>query len=107
MSIRYIRHHFLDGVYMREAAFEPGSRIRTHRHKTEHMSILAKGTVDVTSGGVTTRRDAPAFILIPAGEAHEVRAVTDVLWFCTHITDESGDEAHMDEVLIEGAAHAV
>lgn len=107
MTERYVHHHFHDGVYLREAALPAGAHIRMHRHKTDHMSLLVKGNVEVTHAGLTTRREAPAFIMIPAGEQHEVRALSDVLWYCTHITDES-DEARIDEVLIDhGEPHAV
>jgi hypothetical protein len=52
-----------------------------------HLSVLASGRVLVSVDGVETEHAAPAFLTIAAGKAHEVTALTDVVWGCLHATD--------------------
>ena len=99
-----IKHHFLPGLYLREARLLAGARIQMHRHKYDHMSVLASGSVEIQIAGLTKRLDAPAFIMVRAGESHVVKALTDVLWYCEHVTDET-DAAKIDQVLIEKGDH--
>ncbi len=101
-----IKHHFLSGLYLREAAIPAGQTIRMHRHKSDHMSVLVKGSVEAVVNGKRRELEAPAFLLVRKGEHHTVRAVTDVVWYCTHVTDET-DCAAIDGVLIEADGHAV
>ncbi len=101
-----IKHHFLPGLYLREAAIPAGQAIRMHKHKSDHMSVLVKGAVEAVVNGEQHRLEAPAFFLVKAGEHHTVRALTDVLWYCTHVTDETDVES-IDAALIETGSHAV
>jgi len=45
--------------------------------------------------------EAPACVEIKAGENHGVKAITNVVWYCVHATDEK-DPSKVDEVLIKG-----
>ena len=94
-----ISHHFSDGLYAKEAAFEAGTAILKHTHSFSHLSILAKGKVAVLRGTEIDIVDAPACIEIKAGMTHGVKAITDCVWFCIHATDEK-DSSKVDEILI-------
>ena len=96
-----ISHHFSDGLYAKEAAFEAGTAILKHTHNFSHLSILAKGRVAVMKGDVIEIIDAPACIEIKANVIHGIKAMSDCVWFCIHATDET-DPAKVDEVLIRG-----
>ncbi|MNY66218.1 hypothetical protein D3C86_2036040 [compost metagenome] len=81
-----------------------GTVVGKHTHDYDHMSVLAKGSVVVKTtppGGDWYKRvyNAPAYILIPAGVEHEIYAGTDVVWYCTHVTDET-DPTKIDDALI-------
>ena len=72
-----------------------------HTHTFNHLSILAHGKVAVLRGTEIDIVSAPACIEIKAGENHGVKAITNVVWFCIHATDEK-DASKVDEVLING-----
>ena len=94
-------HHFSTGVYAKQMHLPAGHFAVSHAHAYDHMSILAKGWAMVQVDGVKTEYKAPACINIEAGKNHEVAALTDIVWFCVHATDET-DPDKIDEVLIGG-----
>jgi quercetin dioxygenase-like cupin family protein len=96
-----ITHHFTDGLYAKEMAFNAGEAILKHTHNYSHFSILAKGKVAVLRGDEIDIVDAPACIEIKSGLTHGVKAITDCVWYCIHATDET-DPSKVDEVLIKG-----
>jgi quercetin dioxygenase-like cupin family protein len=99
-----VTHHFSDGLYAKEMNFPAGSAIVKHLHDYSHLSILAKGQVELLlEDGDTRRFTAPACIEIKANVCHGVTALTDCTWFCIHATDEK-DPHKVDSVLIKGAA---
>ena len=99
-----IAHHFAAGVYAKETRIPAGVSLTQHVHPHSHLSILAWGSVLVYADGVERSYTAPACIEIAAGVAHEVRALTDVLWFCVHATNETDPEA-VDKTILLGGAH--
>ena len=94
-----ITHHFGGGVYAKETAIPPGMLLTQHRHKHDHLSILAKGTAVVRVEGVERLIHGPSAVLIEAGKVHSVEALTDVVWYCIHSTKETDAES-IDESLI-------
>lgn len=96
-----IVHHFGGGVYAKETHIPADFMLTQHTHQFDHLSILASGSVLVTVGGVSKRVDAPACLTIAAGKAHSVSALTKVVWYCIHATEEA-DPERVDHVLIEG-----
>lgn len=96
-----IVHHFSDGIYARQMALPAGHFATTHAHEYDHLSILASGYAKVEVDGVFTEYRAPACINIAAGKHHQVIALTDIVWFCIHATEET-DPDKLDEVLIGG-----
>lgn len=94
-----ISHHFAAGVYAKEMRVAAGLVVLSHKHLHDHLSILASGTVTVTTEAGDTVHEAPAVITIKAGEHHSIFAHSDAVWFCVHATDET-DPAKVDEVLV-------
>ncbi|NWF45366.1 hypothetical protein F3K02_08910 [Hydrogenophaga sp. D2P1] len=70
------------GVLAVVTHIDGGFQLESHRHAHGHMSVLAKGTADVTINGVTTRYSGPTHVCVPPDSQHEVHAVTDVVWYC-------------------------
>lgn len=95
-----IKHIFADGLYAKEARIPCGMKLAKHMHTFTHFSILAKGRVYVIADDVGAIYEAPACIEIKANVPHMVEALTDVVWYCVHATDEK-DEDKIDKVLIE------
>lgn len=94
-----ITHHFGGGVYAKESAIKAGSILVQHKHAFDHLSILAKGTVEVSVDGNSFELTGPACLTIKANKHHGVKALTDVVWYCVHATDCT-DPDHIDETLI-------
>jgi quercetin dioxygenase-like cupin family protein len=96
-----IEHHFGGGVYAKETIIPAGVILQQHAHTYDHLSILASGKAAVTNGETVTEYTGPACITIKAGIPHGVLAVTDIVWFCVHATNET-DAEHIDHALIQG-----
>lgn len=94
-----IAHHFSGGIYAKQMLIPAGFRVGKHTHDYGHLSILAKGHVEVEVHGLVTRYDAPACITIPAETPHTIRALSDSVWFCIHATSET-DPLLVDKVII-------
>jgi quercetin dioxygenase-like cupin family protein len=95
-----MKHHFSSGIYAREMTLAKDYYAETHSHKYDHLSILASGSVEVEVEGISTYYTAPTCIEIKAEVKHKITALSDVVWFCIHATDET-DIEHLDEVLIK------
>ncbi len=94
-----ITHHFAGGVYAKETHIPAGVKLTQHVHTYDHLSALAHGTAAVEVDGVRTVHVAPAFLTIRAGLAHEVTAITDVVWACIHATDSTDPESVEDGLI--------
>lgn len=102
-----IRHHFAGqdqarGVYAKELRIPAGFDLVSHEHPYAHLSILASGSALWVSGGMISQLlTGPCVVTVEVGVAHSLHAVTDVVWFCIHPTDET-DPAEVDAVILEG-----
>ena len=94
-----IYHHFSAGVYAKETRIPAGYVLVQHKHKFDHLSILASGSIELMVDGVRSEVHAPACLTIEANKHHGVKSLTDVVWYCIHATDCT-DEDKIDEVLI-------
>jgi quercetin dioxygenase-like cupin family protein len=101
MTEPQIIHHFADHLYAKETHIPAGQTLIKHKHNFTHLSILASGKVIVANAGENHIIEAPACIEIKESMYHGVKALTDVVWYCIHATDET-DPAKVDEVLIKG-----
>jgi mannose-6-phosphate isomerase-like protein (cupin superfamily) len=99
-----VRHHFGGGLYAKESIIPADKWLVQHAHNYDHLSILAKGSVELIIDGEKTVINAPACITILAGKHHGVRSLTDVVWYCIHAT-ECTDEDEIDEVIIAPVDH--
>lgn len=95
-----ITHYFGGGVYVKETIFLAGEWGEKHVHDFDHLSTLVAGRVELKVDGVGIVIEGPKVLTIKAGKVHQVIALTDVVWHCTHKTD-CVDPEEIDEVLIE------
>ena len=97
-------HHFSEGLYAKQMELKEGSFAVQHKHKYDHLSILAKGKVRVLfEGNLSKEYTAPACINIVKDVNHAVYALEDSVWFCIHATSET-DVDKVDKVLIKEGA---
>lgn len=94
-----ITHHFSEGVYIKETAFDKGEEVPMHEHVHGHFSVLSRGWVVLTVDGESREVRAGTVLTIEAGKHHTVRALTQATWLCIHATDET-DAANIDETLV-------
>ena len=94
-------HHFSAGVYAKEMHLPAGFCAVSHSHAYDHMSILGKGVVEVSTDDWVRTFEAPACVEVKAGVHHMIRAIEDATWFCIHATDETNPDK-IDRVAIEG-----
>ena len=93
-----IKHLFGEDAYIKEIRLDAGDLIEKHVHDFDHISVLVKGTVHVKIGSSIRYLQAPNAIKVQAGIAHEVTAMTDAVWLCTHVSD-CKDPDEIDNVL--------
>ena len=102
-ELLYPRHYAVGGVYVKELLLShKGSKVVGHKHKFDHLSLLATGIVKVTVDGHSTTYIGPIGINIKANQQHEILAITDnCLWYCIHAVPEGlRGEALLDDVVI-------
>lgn len=99
-----IHHHFVGqdsdkGIYAKELFIPAGYVLLGHEHTYDHLSILASGAIALTVGNGTRYVSGPCALTIKAGEKHQVRAITDAVWFCIHPTGET-DPTRVDDAIL-------
>ena len=100
----HVAHHFGGGVYAKETVIPAGVELAQHAHPHDHLSILSRGRVLLEAGDERREIGAPACLTLKAGVPHKVTALTDVLWYCIHATEET-DPAKVDTSILTGGAH--
>jgi len=70
------------GVYVVETFAEAGTELQSHRHRHDHVSVLVNGHANLHMNGQVRAMRAYESLVIPAGVAHRVVAVTDIMWQC-------------------------
>lgn len=95
-----IEHHFSTHIYAKQIVLDKDTIVVQHKHKFDHLSILAQGKVLVLFEDDAVEYTAPACINIVKGVDHAIKALEDSVWFCVHATDET-DATKVDEVLIQ------
>ena len=99
-----IEHHFSSGVYAKECLIPADYVLVQHKHEHDHLSILAKGSVELMVDGVRSVIHAPACLTIEAGKHHGVKSLTEVVWYCIHALNASEKILDSDEIEIQSLA---
>lgn len=76
---------YIGNIWVRQNYLEKaGDTIGGHIHYFDHVSLLAKGSVEVSiDGGEPHRFDAPTFIVIRKQHRHQITALEDdTSWYC-------------------------
>jgi quercetin dioxygenase-like cupin family protein len=88
-----IAHHFVGGeLYFKRTKINAGMKLTQHIHPYDHASALVSGTVVLEVDGSHKTLTGPAWVLVQAGKAHSVTALTDAVWHCGHITNDTDPE---------------
>jgi len=76
---------FIGNIWVRQNYLElAGDKVGGHIHFFDHVSLLAKGSVEVFIDGQNPRQfKAPTFIVIRKNHKHEIVALEDdTSWYC-------------------------
>lgn len=98
-----ITHLFGEESYVKEIQLNAGDVIGKHVHDFDHISVLLKGSAYIKIGNITRFAKAPCSIKVQACVEHEVTAISDAVWLCTHATD-CKDPDEIDNVLTRKTA---
>ena len=92
-----ISHHFGGGVYAKETFIPAGMILVQHKHKYDHLSILASGSIILDIDGVHLPITGPYCINVAAGKHHGFKTVTEAVWYCIHASGVADDDALIAE----------
>lgn len=96
-----VAHHFGGKAYVKETFIAAGLGLTQHAHDHDHLAYLVCGQAVLQVDGEARMISAPAPLLLKAGTAHGVTALTDVIWLCIWST-ECTDPALVDEAVEAG-----
>ena len=96
-----VSHHWVaDELYSKRTTVRAGASLAKHVHPFDHASALIRGTVALDVDGTRREVTGPAMLLIEAGKVHAITALTDVVWHCLHITDDT-DPLTVDSTILK------
>ena len=99
-------HHFADGVYLRELFMAAGTVVVGKIHRTKHLTIIASGTVRITTDDGVKEVTGPAVFASDAGAKKAIYAITDATLMNPHSTMET-DLAKLEEQFIAPSFEAL
>lgn len=82
---------YIGNIWVRQNYLEKaGDKVGGHIHFFDHVSLLAKGSVEVTIDGTNPQVfHAPTFIVIRKNHRHEITALEDdTSWYCVFAARE-------------------
>ena len=82
-------HHFADGVYLRELFMAAGTVVVGKIHRTKHLTIIASGTVRITTSNGVEEITGPSVFVSDAGAKKAIYAITDATLMNPHPTEET------------------
>lgn len=96
-------------LFSRQMHFEKaGDTEIGHTHQFDHLTLLAKGRLQVTVEGVTSEFTAPQMIWIHKDKVHELVAlVDDTVAYCIHALRDKNDNEIIDPSMIPAGVSAL
>ena len=99
-------HHFADGVYLRELFMPAGTVVVGKIHRTRHLTIIASGTVRITTDNGIEEITGPAVFVSDIGAKKAIYAITDSTLMNPHPTEET-DLVKIEEAFIAPSFEAL
>lgn len=92
-----VRHIFASGMYAREMTIPAGTVITGAVHKTQHITILSKGRIQVVREEGVIELAAPATFISSPGTKNAVHVIEEAVWTTFH---PNPDDEHDLDVLV-------
>lgn len=93
-----VRNIFSDGMYAREMTIPAGTVITGAVHKTEHITVLSKGRVQLVRPEGMQEYAAPCTFISPLGMKNAVYVLEEAVWTTFH---PNPDNEKCIDVLVE------
>jgi len=101
-------HIFGGGVYCRRMDIPAGVVVVGKIHKTEHISILLSGSVQITTEeGTSEPLHAPQIVVAQPGTKRIAKALTDCTWLALHAVGAERDLAKIEAQFIAPSFEAL
>ena len=94
-----IRHFFAPGVYARMCILKAGHVYVGKIHKTEHLNIICKGKLSVSTEDGPIHLEGPCVFNARPGVKKAAYIHEDTWWINIHVTDET-DPEKLEEMFI-------
>jgi len=88
-AVATMKHIQADGVYIQAYLVPKGTRLYSKFFPTDHVTILAHGSILMDDGETKKRYVAPAHHIFPANRRIAIVTIEDSVWYCVHATDET------------------
>jgi quercetin dioxygenase-like cupin family protein len=88
-------------VWARQMHFlKAGDHETQHTHQFDHLTLLAKGSLEVTTNGEVTVFTAPHMIFISKDSIHSMTALEDnTVAYCIHSLNGSDSTRYVDDLV--------
>ena len=86
---KHTKHHFSDGIYLRELFIPAGVVVTGKIHRSRHLTIIVSGTVRITTDHGVKEITGPAVFDSEPGIKKAAYAVTDVVLMNPHPTEST------------------
>ena len=78
-----------DGVYVKAYFVPKNTKLYSKFFPTDHITILALGSIAMEVDNQLTKYVAPAHYVFPANQRIPILVLEDSVWYCVHATDET------------------
>lgn len=78
-----------DGVYVKAYFVPRGTKLYSKFFPTDHVTILAMGSIAMEVDDQMTKYVAPAHYVFPANRRIPILVLEDSVWYCVHATEET------------------
>ncbi|MDR8069431.1 hypothetical protein [Burkholderia cenocepacia] len=93
-----VRHHFAPGIYAREMTIPAGVVATGAVHKTEHLTIISKGRLHITTDDGMREFAAPAIFKSMPGTKRAAYAIEEAVLTTIHATDTTDLDELVEEL---------
>lgn len=96
VKVASVANIFVKLIYFEKA----GDIMEGHTHNYDHLTLLAKGKVNVIVDGITTEFTAPNMIYINKDKVHTIVATVDeTVVYCIHALRDNEGEILSDDMI--------
>ena len=78
-----------EGVFIKAYSVPKGVKLYTKQFATDHVAILAQGSVYIEGPDYKAKITSPIHVLIKADTRYAVGTLDDCVWYCIHPTTET------------------